>query len=363
MVSRNEEILPLAGIRGLAACAVLASHAVTASMKGTELTAHYFPGQPFVDLFFTLSGFVIAYVYLARGRIDWKAFAIARFARVYPLHLATALFMGAAAAAVFLAKGKPLPDWISLTQLLREITLTTAMPVVGGLKIWNFPSWSISVEWWTYFISFPIIVALLRVLPFRAFAALVAALLVGLVVWLYVMPAGTMPTRGWTAFIRASLGFAAGVAVYMAWDVNGRPMVSGWKADLLFVVTLTYIYLERPLFGNQPWLTILLFPPLIYCLASSPTGSYANAMLSSRPFVFLGEISYSIYLIHSVALNIIEETIGRFTWFEGAAIWVLATAALTFALSCLSYYFLELPAKISIRKAFTRRNPRARPAE
>jgi peptidoglycan/LPS O-acetylase OafA/YrhL len=87
-LSRPPEILPLTGLRGIAAATIAVTHLSVA----LKLTIAGFPvnvspiGMP---LFFTLSGFVVHYVYasglVANYTAEVKDFAIARFARIYPL--------------------------------------------------------------------------------------------------------------------------------------------------------------------------------------------------------------------------------------------------------------------------------------
>lgn len=350
------QILPLTGIRGLAAIGVVCHHAASVSVRyggGNPLI----PGQPFVDLFFALSGFVIAYVYLRRPTVDWREFALARFARIYPLHLGTTGFMAFAGVAIAFASHAPLPDWLTFSHAWRELTLTTAMPFLWELKIWNFPSWSISVEWWTYFLVFPLLVLVLPRVPLRLYAAVVGLLLAALAIWLFTLPEDVKPTRGWPAFLRAAIGFAAGVGVCLAVRRPGARPMPGWGVDLLFAVALVSVYVSRPLFGDEAWFTMLMFPPLIYGFVRHSGRCLSAVLLSSAFFVFLGDISYSVYLTHPIALNVLEEVAKRLPWFEGLAWWIPATLVLTVMISIVSYYWFEVPAKRLLRG-----RPATRPA-
>jgi len=122
MLRPGQNIAQLTGLRGIAALGVVLHHA--ANQLGGDW---YLRGQPMVDVFFVLSGFVISYVYLAKGPVAWPAFARARFARIYPLHIATALAMALAGVLLARASHQPAPDWVNPTQALREATLTMAM--------------------------------------------------------------------------------------------------------------------------------------------------------------------------------------------------------------------------------------------
>jgi peptidoglycan/LPS O-acetylase OafA/YrhL len=90
----------LDGLRGIAAIAVMEFHFAIFFLPQARLF-DIFPGLDraylAVDLFFLISGFVMAHVYGQRLALDlrghWLKFGIARFARLYPLFAVTTLFM------------------------------------------------------------------------------------------------------------------------------------------------------------------------------------------------------------------------------------------------------------------------------
>src|SRR4051794_2329668 len=105
-----------------------------------------------VELFFTLSGFILCHVYLTsvgEGRFHYGSFLWARLARVYPLHLATLAGMGLMALAALAAGFRIDPNILSWKALPANVLMVHAWgfaPVAG----WNHPSWSISAEWFAY---------------------------------------------------------------------------------------------------------------------------------------------------------------------------------------------------------------------
>ena len=93
---KRAELAQLTGVRGIAAAWVVLYHfqpqifALAPELRplGVVLRGGYFA----VDLFFLLSGYIIAYQYLhafPRGRGDYGAFLVKRIARIYPLQLVT----------------------------------------------------------------------------------------------------------------------------------------------------------------------------------------------------------------------------------------------------------------------------------
>src|SRR3569832_1237739 len=109
-----------------------------------------------VELFFVLSGFILCHVYLqgaGEGRFKYGSFPWARLARVYPLHLATLLGVGAmavGAAAVGIQHHNDIANW---SVLPANLLLVHAWGFAKAAA-WNHPSWSISAEWFAY-LTFP----------------------------------------------------------------------------------------------------------------------------------------------------------------------------------------------------------------
>lgn len=114
----------------------------------------------FVDFFFVLSGFVIASAYQSKlssgdGVIP---FALRRFGRLYPLHIATlAALVTFALARTALAPGPFNPRDMFDGWMFDFSALFTNVLLVHGLGFeshltWNFPSWSISTEFYTYLV-------------------------------------------------------------------------------------------------------------------------------------------------------------------------------------------------------------------
>ena len=117
-----------------------------------------------VDLFFVLSGFVMLHVYgqwfsQSVNRVDFKRFTIARFARVYPLHLAmlliTATIFGVSGL-VGIPENTIIQTENSLYSFVTNLLLLQSMNLHTWFS-WDHASWSISTEWWMYML-FPFLV-------------------------------------------------------------------------------------------------------------------------------------------------------------------------------------------------------------
>ena len=153
----------LDGLRIVAACAVVVLHYSDYFKDqhfGRFMIDHTRHFNLFVDLFFVVSGFVIARQYLDRvgdaastGRFLWR-----RIARIYPLHLATLAFYVVIALALHSGLARTdNPARYPLSDLPAQLLLLHAFD--GERLTFNFPSWSLSAEMFCYLL-FPLVAAI-----------------------------------------------------------------------------------------------------------------------------------------------------------------------------------------------------------
>jgi peptidoglycan/LPS O-acetylase OafA/YrhL len=162
-ISPKEQLPSLTALRGIAALWVVLYHYSVQCFPNLDIRAYTYvveKGYLAVDMFFMLSGFVMAHVYhqrFAKSVSDnYWSFIVARIARIYPLHLLILLLFVATAFASHLMASTlqdslrdiPLGGSRSLEALIANIFM------LQGLKAsnlsWNYPAWSISVEFIAY---------------------------------------------------------------------------------------------------------------------------------------------------------------------------------------------------------------------
>ncbi len=351
--NRISKSLPsLTGLRGLAALWVVLYH--YCSLYLPALDAHWLGGllsrgYLAVDLFFLLSGFVLAHVYSdaaeRKGLAFFRSFMRARVARNYPLHLFVLGLFVAMALAVrgihYIQYGhyRPLPltGARSLEALAANVLMLQG--VQAGELSWNYPAWSISVEFAAY-LMFPLVIGLLWRVSGRSL--LVAAVAALAAVWALAYVAGGDMNQwdGPTALWRCLPQFFLGCICYR---VYRHGLVDAHaQAGLVFVAALLMLY-----FDYCDIAVVTLFPLVILCAVN--TRGVSGRILNARPVVLLGEISFSIYLVHglvqhatthalnALALDQTEFSVGR-SW-GVLALMLLAV----FVLSIASYRYFEKP--------------------
>jgi peptidoglycan/LPS O-acetylase OafA/YrhL len=311
-----------------------------------------------VDLFFIMSGCVLAHVYggwfrLRVGPATTLAFLRARFARVYPLHLATLIMiliiqLWLTFAAYLRQGGDAMPAWpdvLNLADMIKNLLLVHGL-WNDGLS-WNFPSWSISTEFFAY-LTFPLAAPLLLRLRILPALALMAALYAGLA-WL-ALAEGSLHITSGPSFLRCITQFMMGVLLYRLFQEG---LLSSWLSrdgTFLAAAVVAVVVLHR---GGPDILAVLAF--LVLVLAGIQNDGRVRRALHLRPLVWLGDISYSIYMTHAVILGLARVIIGSLFGVSsleslpaGTSALILAVMVLAvLALSQTTYRRIELPARRS----------------
>jgi peptidoglycan/LPS O-acetylase OafA/YrhL len=298
---RAPELLPLTAIRGLAAWWVVLFHLrfLLAPWIPAAAVAVLARGNLAVDLFFLLSGFVMALNYgeriAAGGTAAFGDFLVRRFARIYPLHLLVLLgFAAYAIAAAGLGTARLADqDW---GYFLQSLFLVQNWGFASAAR-WNVPAWSISTEALAYLL-FPLLLALLR--PERRPLWLLAAsvLLLGLVVQPFFRLLGyPFPNAvAQTGLFRCLVQFAMGMAVYGLWRrLPERPWLPLACLAASAMLALAFIVWNAPVVA-------IAWAALILGLARMPRAG----VLEAPALVWLGRVSYATYLVHYLALTLFK---------------------------------------------------------
>ena len=371
MITRRE-IRSLTGLRGLASVLVVAFHYSFMPFQGQSGVRNPVgPGYLAVDLFFILSGFVMAATYGDSFARTWSVgtylkFLERRFARVYPLYLVATL------CAFLFTKLHGMPGLLHPTRVLATNALALQNFGPGrvdwelGLSL-DIPCWSISTEAFAYLL-FPWLSAVALFRSWQAALAAAASALAALVV-IVALPIPWKDAAGGQGFldvatgstlwplVRCLAGFTLGLVVFRVTRGPGylRRSGLGW-IDMGVVAALLVTWL----IPGADVLIVALFAVLVWqvCGDQSPL-----ARLLGRPLPkLLGELSYALYLIHFLVGASLAPRMHSALQAAGVPqAWVvslLVAFVLSLALSWAAYNYLEKPARDFLRRVFElRRSP------
>lgn len=316
-----------------------------------------------VSFFFVLSGFILTYVYpkLDSGPATWH-FWKARLARIYPAYLVSLL----------------LGFWLESYHWETPIALAHIFMVQGWIPIstyyfsYNDVAWSVSTELFFY-LAFPALIFRWDRTWMLKLAAS-AAVLLGLF-WLlnhsalpdYVAPGPGAAARAVTQHglvyispLTRIFEFILGMCVALAWRSKAQPkwgplMATAVELAVLAMCVLCMLYLARivPWVDRSPlghagglWVThcgtLFCFAALIYVLAH---GRGKLSLLLSQPsLVLLGEISFSLYLLHNMLLSYYRTLVPELGGLSNPTQFALFLGILLTA-SYLMWTLVEMPAR------------------
>ena len=350
MLTHSGEIRPMTGVRGIAALSVVALHFYDHGGAATRPWQHAYLA---VDLFFMLSGLVLALTYsstvtLGAGREPYIAFVKKRIARVFPLYIAVTFVQTAFDISKHIARGIPMPDTWEPKAMIANLFLVQSWGLSSSIVL---PAWSLSTELAAYML-FPVLVAL----TIRSRTAVAWGVTVSSVALLLAASAGCHDSgttcigflavvQGDTPYplMRCIAGFTFGLIGYrLVNQPRIRAMVS---TDLFAVLSVAGTVAAYCAGYHDLVIYVLLFSTVIACSGNSRA---ANFMFGNRVVFFLGKISFSVYLIHMLLFPAVRRIqafsdahFGSLSGVFSASVMFLAVLVLATA----TYHLIEVPGK------------------
>lgn len=359
----------LESIRGIAALLIVMFHAPGWN-TGKEYIGVIQNGYLMVDLFFVLSGFVIYKAYgahLTTFKSVWR-FQFLRWGRLYPVHLFFLLFFLVTLSA----------PWRDLkVAFVQQLFLVQAIGPTGNAISFNYPAWSISTEFYTYFLFALIVWGTSKVGGHKNKKfTFVSCCAIGFLSWISLF---VDELYGFRDLVRCFAGFFIGcmTAGYVLWverhsfhSKGLSPHWPNWIAPSCFIAICLFLEFKHSKDLSFDPAIYILTSLLIIALVFSSQGWFKR-LLMIRPLLWLGEISYSLYMAHLACIFLcegvlrglhkrfvffvrLEEALGIHlaypaSFFDGLIKYGFFFVVLLFVSSA-SYYLLERPCREASRR-------------
>lgn len=335
--------LAIQALRGIAAVAVVIFHcSALLDAAALEKRASIYGPLAYggVDLFFLISGYIIASS-VARTKSDLSsaaAFLLKRLIRVWPPYaIATAIFCVA-----FALKNPSAPSFSDISRSLLFIQLDSAAPYYGFAAL--VVGWTLNYEMFFYAV---VAAGLLFRNRWAFVLALFVTLLVGVPLWLkpdltfvQLFDANRADANSWVFTNPLGWLFLIGAAVHFV-ETKNLTVASGLVATLLVALSLA------PL--TAPYLLPGLSKHGLTGMGLAVIPFFAAVVLCRRPLeahvpkwlVSLGDSSFSLYLTHVITLSVVNAALARYI--DKGVVLMFAAVCTSIVGGALYYSFVERP--------------------
>ncbi len=292
------------GLRGPGALAIALAHFGIAT--DAISVRHLEPIALLVDLFFVLSGLVIAQAYsekLARPSAI-PEYVVRRVGRIWPVQVATIAVLvlyELAKLALHATFGKHFssppfdPDGINLIQAIPTNLLLVQSLGFHDRETWNFPSWSLSVELVTYVLF----AGFCLVRPHLRRVLMLLTIVISITVLIFIAPYHMRSTFDYGIF-RCLAGFFAGT---LCCEIIARRRVPTFAMPTLVegtAVAMVCVWLAFAMGTYASFAAPFIFGAFVLAFAGGR--GRVSRLLMNKPLRILAEWSFAIYMVHAVVL-------------------------------------------------------------
>lgn len=311
-------------------------------------------GYVAVGTFFVLSGFVLSrsYASMAWNRANLMRYAVARYARVYPVYLLSLLILAPIMFTHLFSDRPAIADPAAKAAVLAQYGLVLQGWAETLRVHWNTPAWSLSCELFFYF-CFPVAVFLLRGVRWPGVASAIAAALV----MPYVCRAAGVPSA-WKPLIHLG-DFLIGIGAARVCEALGCLRGRGYVFYVPAAAAALAVLADPALLGGVAPVNAVLRPlNAMLLLGLALGGGLPWRALATPAAVYLGRASYSMYILHIPLLWWYKRT-----WFYLSGAISQTTAALIYLagvvmVSAVVWRRVEEPANRRIRAWAAARLPK-----
>jgi peptidoglycan/LPS O-acetylase OafA/YrhL len=375
---QQHHYLPLDSVRGVAALSVVVHHVILMPpflaafpQKAWFDWAYFHNAWLLVDLFFVLSGIVISMSYTNTdfGKFSFGEFIVRRLARVYPLHIVILVaLLGFRLVRIGLVAAGAIPPAPATFQVNNAYSFVLNLFLLHSLGFidylsWNGPSWSISVEFYTYILfAFMLIVAeRLNTLRFLYWCAILLVISNWLII-VFVLQKPDLGLQYDHGFLRCVLSFFLGVLTVKAVSAIPRTIPASLQSGVQ-IGSMFISFLLVSIEGAYPAVSFvapIVFATFLGSLLAFPAAWGLPRLLQTAPLVWLGSRSYSLYMTHALVILLAEyavravgpraiESLDSISTGLAATLTFSAVIAAVIALSSLTYRYVEIPGSRLLR--------------
>lgn len=306
-----------------------------------------------VSYFFVLSGFVMTIVYYQKKEFSTKQYFINRFARIYPLYIFAIILI------LFIKLFKS----ININELILNIAMLQSWIPKMALTL-NYPGWSLSVEL-LFYISFPLIFRYLKnkSLNFSAVTILLFWLISQIIYQLITLEKIDIPLYSIRDIQYHPIfhlnEFLIGILTGLIFTKSPKKYISSLKITYLgiLLILILLLLLKFPTgLSYHNGLLAIVFSLLIFVISKS--NGRISRLFSSKVFIYLGEISYGIYILQypvwkALSDSRLEKHFGITSHISDNTINFIIRLTVLISLAAFSFKFIENPMRKRIRKLST----------
>jgi|TARA_B110000438_G_scaffold148118_1_gene142672 peptidoglycan/LPS O-acetylase OafA/YrhL len=296
----------------------------------------YEHGRYGVQMFWAISGFVFAFVYLEqKNKVSSKEFLVNRFARLYPLHFLTLIFVTALQVLSFKINGKYQIYFVNdFYHFFINLFYVNGWPGLAKESSFNAPTWSVSIELLIYFLFF---ISIIYINKFKI------KLIILIYILLLLIDKNFISTNFYKqALFDCARLFYSGILVYYLYlKFNNKK----------YLIIFSLIMILISLIGS--FKIFILFPSIILLFATFGTIKSYNIKYL---FQFSGDLTYAIYLLHipiQILIILIFGYLNISSKIFLSGYTFLSFIVLMIFLASICFHLFEKPLNKKIRKYFS----------
>ena len=302
MDNSNDRMLFIDGLKGLSACVIAFvwhyQHFISTDLAPFRsiFKVSYAHGNRLVELFFLLSGFGMMLGYGEKvlcHKISFPQYMKKKILKIYPLFLLSTVLVLVLQQLIYQRAGE---YFVYQNNDLYHLVLNLLMLQNGALETkWSFnsPSWFVSVLMLLYILFFFICYYAKK--SRAVYYVFACGVIIGMI---FTINNNNLPILN-EQMGRGLSCFSMGVVMHGILKMKDKYQAERIGYFFLAFLVLTYMLLrlgKTAYLGNITLLMILgLSPMILFCVSTLP---WMNKLLSWKPFVFLGQISMAVYLLH-----------------------------------------------------------------